>query len=39
MAPFKRLMTALATPFEATDPDLHRPPTDQEIVPATFCGT
>ncbi|WP_295508459.1 protein adenylyltransferase SelO [uncultured Sulfitobacter sp.] len=39
MAPFNRLMTALATPFEATDPDLHRPPTDQEIVPATFCGT
>jgi uncharacterized protein YdiU (UPF0061 family) len=39
MAPFNRLMAALATPFEATDPDLHRPPTDQEIVPATFCGT
>ena len=39
MAPFNRLMTALATPFEVTDPDLHRPPTDQEIVPATFCGT
>ncbi len=39
MAPFERLMTALATPFEATDPDLQRPPTEEEIVPATFCGT
>lgn len=39
MVPFERLMTALATPFEITDPDLHRPPTKNEIVPATFCGT
>ncbi|WP_299653244.1 YdiU family protein [uncultured Tateyamaria sp.] len=39
MAPFHRLMTALATPYQATDTDLHRPPTQQEIVPATFCGT
>ncbi|MEP5632897.1 MAG: protein adenylyltransferase SelO [Tateyamaria sp.] len=39
MAPFERLNTALAQPFTKTDPNLHRPPTDQEIVPATFCGT
>ncbi|MEP2954838.1 MAG: protein adenylyltransferase SelO [Sulfitobacter sp.] len=39
MAPFERLMTALATPFEETDPELQRPPTEDEIVPATFCGT
>lgn len=39
MTPFKRLTTALAQPFTQTDPNLHRPPTDQEIVPATFCGT
>ncbi|WP_370401632.1 protein adenylyltransferase SelO [Sulfitobacter sp. JB4-11] len=39
MAPFERLSKALATPFTETDPDLHRPPTSDEIVPATFCGT
>mmetsp|Transcript_6985 Transcript_6985/g.11254 ORF Transcript_6985/g.11254 Transcript_6985/m.11254 type:complete len:466 (-) Transcript_6985:952-2349(-) len=39
MAPFNRLMQALQTPFEATDPNLHRPPAQSEIVPATFCGT
>ncbi|MEQ5828763.1 YdiU family protein [Sulfitobacter sp. NFXS29] len=39
MAPFERLMTALATPFEEIDPELQRPPTEGEIVPATFCGT
>jgi len=39
MAPFERLMTALATPFEEADPELQRPPTEDEIVPATFCGT
>lgn len=39
MAPFERLMKALATPYDATDPDLHRPPSEREIVPATFCGT
>ena len=39
MAPFERLMTALASPFTQTDTDLHRPPTQTEIVPATFCGT
>ncbi|MGJ8557922.1 MAG: protein adenylyltransferase SelO [Sulfitobacter geojensis] len=39
MAPFERLMTALATPYVETDADLSRPPSEQEIVPATFCGT
>ncbi|MFG6579838.1 YdiU family protein [Sulfitobacter sp. 1A13191] len=39
MAPFERLMKALATPFDETDPKLQRPPTEDEIVPATFCGT
>jgi serine/tyrosine/threonine adenylyltransferase len=39
MAPFERLMKALATPFTETDAELHHPPTEQEIVPATFCGT
>lgn len=39
MAPFERLSRALATPYAETDPDLHRPPTSDEIVPATFCGT
>ena len=39
MDPFHRLMTALARPYRETDADLHRAPTAQEIVPATFCGT
>lgn len=39
MAPFDRLTKALQTPFKDTDPDLHQPPTEAEIVPATFCGT
>lgn len=40
MAPFERLMKALATPYDdPADPDLRHPPTDREIVPATFCGT
>ena len=39
MAPFERLMKALSTPFDETDPELQRPPTEDEIVPATFCGT
>lgn len=40
-APFHRLNTALLTPFEETadTKDLKRPPSEQEIVPATFCGT
>lgn len=39
MAPFERLNKALSTPFTESDSDLHRPPTQTEIVPATFCGT
>lgn len=39
MAPFERLMEALATPFALTDMDLAKPPAPTEIVPATFCGT
>ena len=40
-APFERLKSTLATPFElaSDDLDLTRPPTEQEIVPQTFCGT
>ena len=39
MTPFTRLTTALCDPFNATDTDLQQPPTQSEIVPATFCGT
>ncbi|MEM6941051.1 MAG: YdiU family protein [Pseudomonadota bacterium] len=39
MAPFERLSTALADPFNVSDKDLMRPPLEGEIVPATFCGT
>ncbi|SFD72125.1 Uncharacterized conserved protein YdiU, UPF0061 family [Sulfitobacter brevis] len=39
MEPFTKLMAALATPYASTDPTLERPPTEDEIVPATFCGT
>ncbi|MEH6647412.1 protein adenylyltransferase SelO [Sulfitobacter sp.] len=39
LAPFERLMTALATPYTPTDMDLAKPPAPSEIVPATFCGT
>ncbi|WP_299297710.1 protein adenylyltransferase SelO [uncultured Tateyamaria sp.] len=41
MGPFERLMQALSRPFDrdAQFNDLRRPPTEQEIVPATFCGT
>ena len=39
MARFERLMKALSTPYENTDSELQRPPTQEEIVPATFCGT
>ncbi|MDW3184325.1 protein adenylyltransferase SelO [Roseobacter sp.] len=38
-APFERLLTALASPFDTEDPDLMRPPTKAQRVPATFCGT
>ncbi len=41
LAPFERLNTALAAPFASPGAfaDLTRPPTKDEIVPATFCGT
>ncbi|MEL7092670.1 MAG: YdiU family protein [Pseudomonadota bacterium] len=41
MAPFERQMKALVHPFDIASEfdDLTRPPTDDEIVPATFCGT
>jgi protein adenylyltransferase len=41
MAPFERLMAALSQPYELPGEfdDLRRAPTEQEIVPATFCGT
>lgn len=40
-APFTRLNTVLARPFEdqPDHADLARPPTPDEVVPATFCGT
>ncbi len=38
-APFQRLMAAYADPFETTDTDLMRPPTKDQRVAATFCGT
>ncbi len=37
--PFERLMAACTDPFGTDDTDLMRPPTKDEIVPATFCGT
>ena len=39
MAPFERLSKAFATPYAANDLNLQRPPNEDEIVPATFCGT
>ncbi|MEQ6248207.1 protein adenylyltransferase SelO [Sulfitobacter sp. HNIBRBA3233] len=39
MAPFERLMSALATPYTSTDPALETQPTPSEVVAATFCGT
>ena len=39
MAPFERLVRALADPYRVTDDALRRPPGKHEIVPATFCGT
>ncbi len=40
-APFERLMTALASPFDNSEEfaDLRRPPAEEEVVQATFCGT
>ncbi len=39
--PFHRLTRVLATPFALAEEDreLARPPTEDEIVPQTFCGT
>lgn len=39
MEPFNRLLTAYKSPFTLNDPELAHPPTQAEIVPATFCGT
>ena len=41
MNPFERLMKALSQPYDLPKEfdDLRRPPTKDEIVPATFCGT
>ena len=41
MAPFERLMNALAQPFDEKEEfaDLRQPPTESERVQATFCGT
>ncbi len=41
LAPFHRLNKALQTPFVLSedDSDLARAPTQDEIVPQTFCGT
>ena len=38
-APFTRLMTAYTTPFVVEDTELMRPPSEDERVSATFCGT
>jgi len=38
-APFERLNNAFKHPFDTDDTDLMRPPTEDQIVPATFCGT
>ena len=39
MAPFNRMVRAYAKPYETVEDDLATPPTQTEIVPATFCGT
>lgn len=40
-APFHRLNTVLSCPYDdqPENADLKRPPTPDEVVPATFCGT
>jgi uncharacterized protein YdiU (UPF0061 family) len=40
-APFERLNRVLARPFDEQpdNADLARPPTADEVVEATFCGT
>jgi len=39
--PFHRLGSVLATPYldQPENADLTRPPTESEVVHATFCGT
>lgn len=39
LEPFHRLMRALGDPYQTEDLALMRPPTKDERVPATFCGT
>ncbi len=41
LAPFERLYHALQSPFDLSeaDSDLARAPTEDQIVPQTFCGT
>jgi len=41
LGPFERLNRALARPFDPDpdDADLARAPTEEEVVPRTFCGT
>ena len=41
LGPFERLTHALERPFDPDpdDADLARAPTDEEVVPRTFCGT
>lgn len=41
LAPFERLIAAFARPFEERleDVDLTRPPAENEVVRATYCGT
>jgi uncharacterized protein YdiU (UPF0061 family) len=36
---FHRLMRAYSTPYATDDLELMRPPTKDQRVPATFCGT
>ena len=38
-APFERLLAACTNPYQTEDTDLMRPPTKDEAVQATFCGT
>ena len=41
LAPFERLLGALLSPYDLAEADkeLAHPPNEDEIVPATFCGT
>ncbi|MEM6618304.1 MAG: protein adenylyltransferase SelO family protein, partial [Pseudomonadota bacterium] len=40
-APFETLLDVLSTPFDARDiyADFETPPTPEEVVPKTYCGT